>query len=388
MKPEKGKKADERILRVIIAGAGTGGHLFPGLAIADSLCEDNPENEVLFVGAGTALEERVLPQSGFAFTKIAAEGLKGRSLLSRIRSIFKLLSGIIRSIGILRRFKPDIVLGMGGYSSAPVVICARLFGVKIVLHEQNALPGMTNRMLSRLADKVCVSQEKAGEKLPIAPAKWVLTGNPVRQELQQLRPEDEFRTGRKNRFQVFILGGSQGAHSINMAVVGALQYMENKENFFFVHQTGVADEEAVRREYLQNGVDCLVQSFFTDMGRQYLAADFLICRAGATTVAEMACLGKTGLLIPYPHAADDHQTHNARVLVEAGAAEMIAEKDLSAKLVAEKIAYYAAHRKVLTEMARRLKKLGRPEAGKKVVEECLALLSPAREKRAIFNACI
>ena len=371
--------------RVIIAGGATGGHLFPGIAIAEHLREARPGCELMFVSTGTAIEKRVLPRTGFLFKRIATEGIKGRGPVARVRALAKLTAGIAVAGGLIRRFKPDLIVGMGSYSSAPVVICGWLLGVPIALHEQNARPGITNRMLSRLADRVFVSFAKTAGRWPAE--KLRLTGNPVRKDILLAMAADRPRP-ETDAFTVLIIGGSQGAGAINRAVTGSLAHLAEKNNLFFIHQTGEADEAAVRRVYQQEGVNCRVQAFFDDMADCYSRADFLICRAGATTVAEIVCLGKPALLVPFPYAADDHQTENARALVDAGGAEMVPETALTEQAVAEKVAYYAAHRARLKEMAEKLKAIGKPSAGKIIAEECLALMAQAKKRRSFIYACI
>ncbi len=372
--------------RIIIAGGATGGHLFPGIAIAEQLREERPGCQLMFVSTGTAIERRVLPKTGFGFKWIATEGIKGRGVMAKARAVIKLAVGMCVAAGIIRRFKPEIIVGMGSYSSAPVVISGWLMGVRIVLHEQNALPGITNRLLSRLADRVFISFQKSAGRFP--EGKVRLSGNPVRQDI--LRAMTKEKTGKPDdnvEFTVFVIGGSQGASRINQAVTESLDYL-NKENMFFIHQTGAAEEAEVRQAYNRKGVACLVRAFFDDMAACYRKADFLVCRSGATTVAEVVCLGKPGILVPFPYAADDHQTENARALVDAGGAEMMPERELTGQGIAEKILYYSSHRGVLAEMGRRLRALGRPEAGRIIAEECLALMAKARKRRSFIYSCI
>lgn len=372
--------------RVIIAGGATGGHLFPGIAIAEQLREARPTCDLMFVSTGTAIEKRVLPRAGFNFKRIATEGIKGRGMVGRIRALAKLAAGIVVAGRLIRRFKPDLIVGMGSYSSAPVVICGWLMGVPIALHEQNALPGITNRMLSRLADNIYVSFPKTAGRWPAGKVR--ITGNPVRKDILRAMTDNSGGAADDGVFTVLVIGGSQGAGGINRAVTGALAYLTEKKSLFFIHQTGEADEAAVRRRYQQEGVEGRVQAFFDDMADCYSRADFLICRAGATTVAEIVCLGKPAILVPFPFAADDHQTENARALVEAGGAEMIQESELTEQVVAEKISYYAAHRDVLKKMAERLKAIGKPEAGGIIAGECLDLIARAKKRRSIIYSCI
>jgi UDP-N-acetylglucosamine--N-acetylmuramyl-(pentapeptide) pyrophosphoryl-undecaprenol N-acetylglucosamine transferase len=367
----------KKALRVVIAGGGTGGHLFPGIAIAQEFLVKNGENNVLFVGTGKPFEISILSETGFAHKRITAEGFKGRGVWHQLISILKVPKGIIESILILKDFKPHIVIGVGGYSAGPLVMGARLLGIKIVLHEQNILPGITNRILSRFADRIYVSF--AETIMGVTPKKIRFTGNPVRKEIVQcaetLRNTDIQASKKEKKFTVLILGGSQGAHRINMALLEALLYLENRENIFFVHQTGTQDETQVKQRYDEYGIENDTRAFFKDMARQYQNADLIICRAGATTVAEIKAVGKGVIFIPFPFAADNHQVLNARSLEKAGAAEMILEKDLTGKVLAERINYYIQRPEELQQMALRSRELGRIDAAAMIVDDCYELTS-------------
>ena len=375
-------------MRIIIAGGGTGGHLFPGIAIADALATRDKKNRVLFVGTGKPFEISVLSKTAFKYKSITAEGIKGRGLWRQIVSVLKIPKGIFESIMILKDFRPDLVIGVGGYSAGPVVIAAWLMGIKIVLHEQNILPGITNRILSGFADRIYVSfkdtrLERFRWLAPIEPKKLLVSGNPVRKEILQSVMDQQDKsladTGQKKPFTVLILGGSQGAHSINMAVREALEYLKEKDKYFFVHQTGSADEQDVKRAYMKNGISCMVKSFFDDMARQYHNADLVVCRAGATTVAEVAVMGKAVIFIPYPFAADNHQVLNAGSLENAGAAEMILQKDLTGRRLAERIERYALSPEALKAMASRAKSIGRSDAAEVIVDDCYGVIEGLRD---------
>ena len=357
-------------VRMIIAGGGTGGHLFPGISVAKELLSRNSENRVLFVNTGNPFEKRTLNRLGFKFQTVKAEGIKSRSLARQIISFFKIPLGLFESILILNKFKPDIVAGMGSYSSFPVVICAWLMRIKTVLCEQNILPGITNKILSHFADKIYLSFDRTAASFK--KKKWLVTGNPVdRQIVEYAKKTVPEKT---ENFRVLVLGGSQGAHSINTAVSNVLKHIKGSKNFYFVHQTGKADEKKVREAYMAHGVKSLVKPFFDDMPLQYFKADLIICRAGATTVAEASAIGRGIIFIPFPFAADNHQVLNARHLADKGAAEMILEKDLGGRLLARRINYYASHRQVLDSIGIKAKKFGKPEAAKAIVDDCYSLL--------------
>ena len=364
-----------RVLRVVIAGGGTGGHLFPGIAIAQEFMSRNSHNEIVFASTGNQFEQRVLAKMNFTLERVTVEGIKGRGLWNQTKSICKLPKGIYQAIRILNRFKPDLVFGLGSYSAGPVVLAAKLLGVKIVLHEQNILPGITNRMLTRFADMIFVSFEDT--KAHLASTRSKFTGNPVRKDIlngsRQLKREDSSEAGQKP-FNILIIGGSQGAHRINVTVVEALNHLRQTDDLYIFHQTGAADEKMVRDAYARHDVASTVQSFFDDMAPLYQDADLIICRAGATTVAEITAIGKAVIFIPFPYAADDHQALNAASLTRKGAAEMILEKDLTAKMLGEKIEYYAFHPDALGAMARKAGESGNPNAARDIVDECYRLL--------------
>ena len=373
---EAAENIANRGLRIVIAGGGTGGHLFPGIAIAQEFQNRNSTTEIIFVSTGNRLEKAVLTKTGFELRTITAAGIKGRGLWNQAVSALKIPAGILESGRILKNFSPDLAIGLGSYSAGPVIISAWLRRIPIVIHEQNILPGITNRILARFADRIYISFENTQKCLDSRKVKW--TGNPVRRELlaeaggHGHRKEDQ--TDRQ-LFTVLIIGGSQGAHRINTAVIEALEYLQEKDRLQFVHQTGAADEQTVREGYRRRQVKCTVQSFFDNMAELYKQADLLICRAGATTVAEITALGKAVIFIPFPFAADDHQVLNAGSLADEGAAEMIVEKDLDGKILSEKIAHYLAHPAALEEMAARARRLGHPDAARNIVDDCYALLA-------------
>lgn len=361
-----------KALRIVIAGGGTGGHLFPGLAIAQEFMTRNKNNTVVFISTGNPLERSVLSQTDFRLESVTAEGIKGRGIWNQAKSALKIPQGVIETLRILKGYRPDLTVGLGSYSAGPVVLGAWLMRIKIVLHEQNILPGITNRILARFADRIYVSFDDT--KARFAPDKIKLTGNPVRKELLNNHNGDVVAPGLK-KFCVLIIGGSQGAHSINASVVEALGHLTQKEWLYFIHQTGTADEQMVRAAYRRENVAAKVQSFFRHMGPLYKQADLIICRAGATTVAEVTAVGKAVIFIPFPFAADDHQTLNAATLADKGAAEMVHEKDINASALAQKIEYYASHPQALEAMAIKAGRLGHPDAAKRIVDDCYELIN-------------
>lgn len=364
-------------LRVLIAGGGTGGHIYPGIAIAREILRRAPEAALLFVGTERGLEGKIVPAEGFQLATIRVAGLKGTGGLRRLQGLMTIPGSLWESAAIIGQFKPSVVLGVGGYSSGPPVLMAALKGIPTMLQEQNALPGLTNRLLARFTRKVAAAFQECeayfGEKM-------VLTGNPVRSEFAEIGPPKRdwwqvavgggrTQTTWLGRFTVLITGGSQGAQAINQAAVDALNILGLKlERFHLIHQTGERDYARVSEAYQTAGVSADVRPFFSDMPKRFAAADLLVCRSGATTLAEITVAGKAAILVPFPLAADDHQRKNAEALVQARAAEMILQKELNGARLAERLEYYASHRHVLEELERNSRRLGRPDATARIVD--------------------
>ena len=363
------EKINRRPLRVVVAGGGTGGHLFPGIAVAEAFVKQNPQTEILFVGAGLPFEKEALARAGYPQRSIAIEGIKGRGLWAKARAASKIPGAVWRAGGILAEMGAELVIGVGGYAAGPVAAAAWIKGIPVVLCEQNTIPGITNRMLFPVARRVYLSFANTRGK--IAPSKKRLSGNPIRRPIL----EGAGRTHReKGPFTVLVVGGSQGAHAINMAFVEALPHLSQRQAIRIVHQTGAADREQVANAYAREGIDAEVKAFFHDMASRYSQADLVVCRAGATTVAELTALGKAALFIPFPFAADNHQEFNARALVDCGAAQMVLEKDLTGAELAKRLGDLANDPDRLADMAAQARKLGRPEAAEFIVDDCYQLL--------------
>ena len=358
-----------RPLNVVVAGGGTGGHLFPGIAVAGEFSDRNARSRILFVGAGRPMEKKALDLAGYPQRIIAIEGIKGRGLWARARAAMKIPGALFRSAGILAEAGADLVVGVGGYAAGPVALAAWLKGIPMVLCEQNTVPGITNRMLFPLAKRIYVSFEDTRGK--IDPAKKRITGNPVR---QSILAASTIEAGGKDTFTILVMGGSQGAHAINLAVMDALPRIRQRTALRMVHQTGAADLDEVTAAYWKAGIDAEVKTFFQDMATRYGRADLVVCRAGATTVAELTALGKPALLIPYPFAADNHQELNARAMVDRGAAQMVLERNLTGADLALRIDRLTASPDQLTAMASRSRELGRPDAARAIVDDCYQLV--------------
>lgn len=369
----KSRQADGQAgLRLVVAGGGTGGHLFPGIAVAQAFADRDPRNRVLFINAGRSLEKRVLAQLGWPSRTIAIEGIKGRGRWRQLVAATKIPKAIWQSARMLKQFKAHAVLGVGGYSAGPVVFAARRLGIATALHEQNQLPGVTNRILGRMVDRVYLSFAQSRDRFAGAAIK--VTGNPVRDEIVDLA--GDLRTTEQTvdgTIHVLVIGGSQGAHAINQAMTQALPRLSRQVRV--VHQTGELDFDRVRQAYAEADIAAVVQPFFNDMAARYREADLIVCRAGATTVAEITVIGRAALFIPFPYAADDHQTRNAQVLVDAGAALMIAERDLSPEDLAAVIDGLAGDRRRLATMEANARELGRPNAAQEIVDDVYDLIS-------------
>ncbi len=335
--------------------------MFPGIAIAKEIQRRHPNAAIRFVGTGRGIESRVVPAEGFDLSLITVSGLRGIHGLRRLRALWSIPGSLWQSYKILRSFRPNLVLGVGGYSSGPPVLMAALMRIPILLQEQNALPGITNRLMSRLSRKVATAFDEChgffGEKA-------VLTGNPVRAGFLQKTPRLVM-----DRFVVLIFGGSQGARAINQAMVKALEYLKDLlPSLWFIHQTGESDQEEVGKAYEQAGAQGEVRPFFDDMPLQFSRADLIICRSGAMAVAELTVAGKAAILIPYPSAVDNHQQKNAEALVRAGAAQMILQSSLSGKELADRIRYFVGDRASLRLMEQKSRELGRPDSTQRIVD--------------------
>ncbi len=366
-------------MRLLIAGGGTGGHLFPGVAIAQQLLRRDPEHEVLFVGAGKELEVRVLEKEGLPHRAVLAGGLAGKSIAEKAVSFCKLPLCFFQSFLILRSFRPHLVLGTGGYVSGPICLAAWLMGIPLVLQEQNAVPGLTNRLLAPFARGVLLASEKAFGSFPSGRAHVV--GNPLRASFSS---KVHRRTDYEEMpFRLLIFGGSQGARSINRAFGEALPYLEVvKEGLSILHQTGERDLETMRAAYAKAGFNAEVVPFIEDMDFQYARAHLALCRSGAMTVAELTALGVPSVLIPLPSAAKGHQEANARFLEEKGAAQVLLERDLTGEVLAKTILSLMEDRARLKDISERAFALGRPDASRLSVDLCLRLAGVRREEPA------
>jgi UDP-N-acetylglucosamine--N-acetylmuramyl-(pentapeptide) pyrophosphoryl-undecaprenol N-acetylglucosamine transferase len=361
-------------VRIVIAGGGTGGHLFPGIAVAREALARDPSVTVTFAGTARGVESRVVPREGFELDLIRSGGLKGKSIGAMGRGLAMLGPSAIDAWRLLTRRAPDVVVGLGGYSSGPVVALAACRGIPTLLMEQNALPGLTNRLLGRLVKAAAVTYERT---LPFFGTRGFVSGNPVRQSFFEIAARPAGRAGDAPHLLVF--GGSQGAHAINVAMVAAAALLRDAApRPTVMHQTGERDLEMVRTGYRAAGFEAEVEPFVFDMDRHMSQADLVVCRAGATTLAEIAAAGRPAVLIPLPTSADDHQRRNAEVFAGAGAAEVIDQNVLDGPTLAGRLLALASDPARRQQMSAAARTLARPDAAQAIVDRIFSLAGPAR----------
>lgn len=354
-------------LKVIIAAGGTGGHLFPGIAVAREF-QSSHGAQITFLTTPKSVTGQILERYGFAWEAIASEALKGRGLLGRFRALLKVPGSIRQARARLLALQPHLVLGMGGHASGPVGVAAYHLGIPLALHEQNAIPGVTNHWLAKVARRVFVSFPATRSHLPGDKVVW--TGNPIREEFFQINVERPQRP-----FTVLVTGGSQGAHHLNVETLKALSLLGDlKDQIQFLHLTGDADFGEVKAGYEEAGFAAEVAAFSREMPELMGRAHLVVSRAGASTLAELAAMGRAAILVPYPFAANNHQEHNARSLAEAGAGEVILNKDFTGALLAGRIRELMEHPQKREAMEAASRRLAKPNAAKEIVEECFRLL--------------
>ena len=355
---------------VLIAGGGTGGHLYPGIAVARALVARMPEVNVIFVGTAAGIEARVIPREGFPLEVIRSAGLKGKSIGSLGRGLALLPLSAVDAWRVIGRHRPRVVIGVGGYSSGPVVALARLRGIPTLLMEQNAMPGFTNRMLARMVTAAAVTYDAS---LAFFGSKAFVAGNPVRPEF--FHGEAYGNHGSPpGAARVLVFGGSQGAHAINVAMVEAAPRLAAASSRVAItHQTGERDLEMVRDGYRRAGIEARVEPFLFTMDREMKAADLVVCRSGATTLAELTAARRPSILIPFPAATDDHQRKNAEALVTRGAARMIEQRDLTGSRLAEDVLALASDDTARMRMSDAAGQMARPDAARVIVDKILDL---------------
>jgi UDP-N-acetylglucosamine--N-acetylmuramyl-(pentapeptide) pyrophosphoryl-undecaprenol N-acetylglucosamine transferase len=357
-------------MRIVIAGGGTGGHLYPGIAVAREFLARQPDTVVSFAGTAAGIEARVVPREGFPLDVIRSGGLKGKGIGGRLKGLALVPLGLMDAWGVISRRQPHLVIGVGGYSSGPLVLVAALRRIPTIVLEQNAMPGLTNRWLGAVVDAAAVTYEAS---LPFFRGKAFVAGNPVRAEFLDSAMEPA-RTSSADMTKVLVFGGSQGAHAINMAMVDALPRLAAAgSRCQWVHQTGEKDLETVREAFRRSGLDARVEPFFYEMDREMRRADLLVCRAGATTLAELTAAGRPAILIPLPTATDDHQRKNAEELRREGAVEVIDQRDLTGDRLADQILALVGDPARRGRMGEAAARLARPDAAARIVDHALKL---------------
>ena len=350
-------------MNVVIAGGGTGGHLFPGIAIAETLSTEFNAN-ILFVGTERGIEFREVPKAGFALETIEVAGLKRVGGVQFVKSLFSVPKAFLQSLAIIRQFKPDAVIGVGGYASGPFVLVASLLGIPTAICEQNSVPGFTNKVLAKFVRRIFCAFQRAERYFP--KQKCVISGNPVRQAFFSDTVIE------REEGLIFTFGGSQGAQILNDVVPSALGILQSRGyQLSAVHQTGKSGVESVQKAYDDVSVRADVLSFIENMAEMYQRADLIICRAGATSCAEITALGVPSILIPFPYAADDHQTHNAMDLADSGAAVILRQNELTAESLAGIIERLLANKSERDEIAANAKAKGHPDAGYFIAQSAL-----------------
>ncbi len=357
-------------MKLVVTGGGTGGHLFPGLAVAEAVAEHIAGADVLFIGTSRAIDQQVFAQTRIKTATLKSSGIKGMGLGGKMKSLLSQPKALYQAVNMLRAFQADLVFAVGGYVTGPVILAAKLLGKPVCIHEQNSVPGLANRLAGKLADRICTSIP-CGEYFP--QAKVIQTGNPVRKPILELQ---NMAKDWSQPLHILVLGGSQGAHQVNRVMVEAVEILSaTSVPFLVTHQTGQQDYERVSMRYKELGVEATVQPFFTDMAALYAKADLAVSRAGATTLAELAVTGIPAVLIPYPHAADDHQHTNGKYYAESGGCWLRKEDELDSGWLAEFLLKAAKDpATVLAEPSARMKKLGMADATDTIVEVCWQLV--------------
>jgi UDP-N-acetylglucosamine--N-acetylmuramyl-(pentapeptide) pyrophosphoryl-undecaprenol N-acetylglucosamine transferase len=345
---------------ILIMAGGTGGHIFPGLAVAEQMRAAGWD--VVWMGARGGMEERLVPKHGYRTAWIRAKAARGKGLVQKLLLPANLLYSFWESARHIRSLKPSVVLGLGGYVAFPGGMMASLFNRPLALHEQNAIAGLANRVLAQVSDKVMVAFPDA-----LKGGEW--TGNPVRGDIAAMAPPEQRFAGRTGKLRILVVGGSLGAQALNEAMPKALALLDDKP--IVVHQAGEKHIDQLRANYAAAGVQGELVAFIDDMARRYAEADLVVCRAGAVTIAELSAGGMASILVPFPHAVDDHQTANARFLSERGAAILIQQRDLSTQKLADLLR--SLNREKLLDMAKKARALGKPDAARRVAQRCMEI---------------
>ncbi len=347
--------------RILIMAGGTGGHVFPALAVADVMKQRDVD--VFWMGTAKGIEAKLVPEAGYPLTKISVQGLRGNGLLGWLLAPFKLIKAVLEARKAIKEINPNVVLGLGGFASGPGGVAAWTLGKPVVIHEQNAIPGLTNRLLSSIAKRVLEGFSASFDTNKNA--QWV--GNPVRQSIVEIEAPEQ-RLQEKKQINLLVLGGSLGARALNTVLPSALALMNETQRPIVKHQCGIKHYDDCQQAYTQAGITADVTAFIDDMKAAYEWADLVVCRAGALTIAELTATGVGSILVPYPYAVDDHQTENAMTLVNAGAATIINEADLTASLLSEQL---VTDYQRLISMAKAARTLAKPDSANIIADTCM-----------------
>jgi UDP-N-acetylglucosamine--N-acetylmuramyl-(pentapeptide) pyrophosphoryl-undecaprenol N-acetylglucosamine transferase len=358
-------------MRIVIAGGGTGGHLFPGIAIAEEFLKRDDKTEIIFIGTKKGIEGKLLGPLGYELREIDIEGVSGRGGKALVRGAYQIPQSMWQSRCILKQFRPDIVIGVGGYASGPAVLAAHFMSIPTAIAEQNATPGITNRILGNFVDKIFVTYAQTKTFFP--QEKVFISGNPVRAAFVVERSKEKEK---KDYRQLLIFGGSQGAEAINKSIIDILPQLGSmKIEVHVLHQTGSRQLEDIKKAYEKFGIQAKVTPFIVDMAGAYADADLIICRAGATSLAEITAAGKTAILIPYPWAANDHQFKNAQSLASEGAAVLIPERELSGGKLFSTIDNLLRDEQKLRQMEESSLRMSKIDAAATIVDSCIKLMA-------------
>lgn len=364
---------------LMVMAGGTGGHIYPGLAVATALRQRGWQ--LVWLGSRTGMEAQIVPRHDIAMAWVQFSGLRGRGLLASATLPLRLLRALWQSLQALRRYRPDVVLGMGGYMAVPGGLMAALSGRKLLIHEQNSVPGLANRLLARLAHRVMTAfPQGLPDSLPGLLPGAIWTGNPVRAEISAIAPPAQRFAERSGPLRLLVVGGSLGATALNSVVPQALALMPADSRPLVLHQAGAKNIEALQAAYAAAAVQAELRPYIEDMAAAYAAADVVICRAGAMTVAELSAAGVASVLVPFPHAVDDHQTANARYLSTRQAGMLLSQAELTPQRLADLLSSFT--RPSLLAMAEAARALGRPDATQAVADICASCVEALRSPDA------
>ena len=372
-------------MRIIVSGGGTGGHIYPALTIVRAIQKKIPDAEFLYVGTKDGLEADIVPKEGIPFETVNIQGFKRSLTPENLVRGAQAFGGVVKAMGIVRRFKPDVAVGTGGYVCGPILLASSLMGIPTLIQEQNVMPGVTNRLLARFVSCIAMGTKEAAEHFP--KGKRVFTGNPIREEVMRARSEDGkklFGLDPKAK-TVLVSGGSRGARSINRAMVGVLAHYAGRDGVQILHVTGKAGYDDTMERLQEAGVDLaaagnlFVEPYLYNMPQALACADVAVFRAGAIGIAELTARGVPSVLIPYPFAAANHQEMNARAIATAGAARMILDRELTSERLLSVLAELLSEDAKLRRMAKAAKKLGRPKAADEIASRVIRLARKNRE---------